>query len=134
MLRALVATVAASLAGGVFAQPGPCMPERGATRAQGGGYTVHFVASPSPVVDRHFTLNFTVCAADRTASPEEILVDARMPSHGHGMNYRPTITNLGNGRYRAEGLMFHMSGRWELAFVVKEAGATRKIIHVLVLK
>ncbi len=54
-----------------------------------------------------------------------------MPSHGHGMNYRPTLTALGAGRYRAEGLMLHMSGVWELAFIVRDAGMSERITHTL---
>jgi hypothetical protein len=45
-------------------------------------------------------------------------VDATMPEHQHGMNYRPRLVDLGSGRWRAEGLMFHMAGRWELRFDV----------------
>ena len=35
------------------------------------------------------------------------------------MNYRPTVASRGKGLYRAEGLMFHMSGRWEFVFEVR---------------
>ena len=41
-------------------------------------------------------------------------VDAHMPEHRHGMNYRSTLQPLGGGRWRAEGLLWHMPGRWEL--------------------
>ena len=37
------------------------------------------------------------------------------------MNYRPSVTPQGAGRYRAEGLMFHMPGRWELVFEWRDA-------------
>ncbi|MFM9578004.1 hypothetical protein, partial [Streptomyces turgidiscabies] len=33
--------------------------------------------------------------------------DARMPIHGHGLNYRPRIATTGPGRYRIEGVLFH---------------------------
>jgi hypothetical protein len=39
-----------------------------------------------------------------------------MPEHRHGMNYAPSLQALGDGRWRAEGLLWHMSGRWELRF------------------
>jgi hypothetical protein len=39
-----------------------------------------------------------------------------MPEHRHGMNYKPGIRPVGAGRFRAEGLMFHMPGRWEFVF------------------
>jgi hypothetical protein len=48
--------------------------------------------------------------------PVALRVDADMPAHRHGMNYRTTVTALGDGRFRAEGLMFHMAGRWRLLF------------------
>ena len=39
-----------------------------------------------------------------------------MPAHRHGMNYRATVSTLSPGVYRAEGLMFHMPGRWRVIF------------------
>jgi hypothetical protein len=41
-------------------------------------------------------------------------VDASMPEHRHGMNYKPTFTAVGEGRWRVEGMVWHMAGRWEL--------------------
>lgn len=51
-----------------------------------------------------------------------VRVDATMPEHRHGMNYRPTVRPLGEGRWRAEGLLWHMAGRWELAIEVENGG------------
>ena len=51
-----------------------------------------------------------------------IRVDATMLEHRHGMNYRPSVKSLGEGRWRAEGLLWHMSGRWELAIEVDNGG------------
>ena len=76
------------------------------------------------VVGRHFVLALQVCPADATLTR----VDATMPAHRHGMNYRPSITPLGGGRWRADGLMFHMAGRWELRFdIVDAAGRTERL-------
>ena len=36
--------------------------------------------------------------------------------HKHGMNYRATVKPLGQGRYTADGLMFHMPGKWRFVF------------------
>jgi cytochrome c peroxidase len=52
------------------------------------------------------------------APPKTLKVDAHMPEHRHGMNYAPKVTALGPGRWRAEGLMLHMPGKWEFVFVV----------------
>jgi hypothetical protein len=48
--------------------------------------------------------------------PSQLRIDAVMPQHRHGMNYRPTVAALGDGRFRAEGLLLHMPGLWEFSF------------------
>ncbi len=73
---------------------------------------------PAPVpLAQFFTLELAACARDgnEVKAPR---VDATMPQHGHGMNYRPTVESLGDGRFRASGLLLHMPGRWQLSFVV----------------
>ena len=47
-----------------------------------------------------------------------------MPAHRHGMNYKPTVRALGQGRFVADGLMLHMPGQWRLWFELdSSAGA-----------
>jgi hypothetical protein len=41
-------------------------------------------------VGQFFTMDVITCRASGTV--ETIIVDAQMPAHGHGMNYRPTAT------------------------------------------
>ena len=77
----------------------------------------HVIAwrAPQPLpLAEFFSLELAACARDGTVEPPR--VDATMPEHGHGMNYRPRVTALGAGRYRAEGLLLHMPGRWQLSF------------------
>ena len=50
-----------------------------------------------------------------------------MPEHRHGMNYAPEVKPLGPGRWRAEGLMLHMPGKWEFVFEVRAAGTTDRL-------
>lgn len=75
---------------------------------------------PPIVVGRHFTIQVRLCPADAVLAR----VDATMPAHRHGMNYRPTVKPLGDGRWHVEGLMFHMPGAWELRLDVQSAGHT----------
>jgi hypothetical protein len=63
-----------------------------------------------------------------------VRVDARMPEHRHGMNYRPTITATGEGRYRAEGLMLHMAGKWELVFELRDKDSVQRVTQTLLLE
>jgi cytochrome c peroxidase len=59
------------------------------------------------------------CAKPGHALPDELKLDALMPEHKHGMNYAPAVKRLGPGRWRAEGLMFHMPGKWQLVFELR---------------
>ena len=43
------------------------------------------------------------------------------------MNYKPEITDLGQGRYQAKGLLFHMPGRWEFAVTVTSGGTPTRL-------
>jgi cytochrome c peroxidase len=47
------------------------------------------------------------------------------------MNYAPTLKPLGPGRWRAEGLMLHMPGRWEFVFEVRAAGVTDRLANTI---
>ena len=99
------------------------LPGASAQKVQSGKYLVLYRTQPSPLkVGQHFALEFAVCPA-----PESVRVDATMPEHRHGMNYRPTITGSGEGPYRADGLMFHMAGRWELVFELRSGGKTERV-------
>jgi hypothetical protein len=80
--------------------------------------------TPALKLGEHFAVEFAVCPA-----PESVRVDAWMPDHRHGMNYKPTVVALGGGRYRAEGLMFHMGGRWEFVFELRSDGRTERLAH-----
>ncbi len=95
-----------------------------------GPVQVRWRAEPKTIaVGEPFVLLLTVCPANAQLR----FVDATMPEHRHGMNYRPSITPLGEGRWRAEGLLWHMSGRWELMLDVQHAGATHKLRQSVVL-
>ncbi len=47
-------------------------------------------------------------------------VSGGMPEHDHGLATAPRVTEeLGDGRYRLDGLRFHMAGEWELVVEVR---------------
>lgn len=85
-----------------------------------------------PPVGQFFVLEVQACAAGADGAlpgPGELAVDATMPAHRHGMNYRPRVLSLGPGRWRVEGLMFHMPGLWRLSFELGSGSATRRLAH-----
>ncbi len=72
-----------------------------------------------PRVRKRFTLEVQVApAGDRSAAVCALLIDAQMPEHLHGMNVAPTIVldapSPSGSHATAEGMLFHMSGRWEV--------------------
>ena len=95
---------------------------------EGASYRIAWRTAPSPIpTGQHFAMDVTVCPRGKAPLPRSLRVDAGMPEHKHGMNYRPTVSARGGGRYRVEGMLFHMSGRWEIAFDVASSSATQRI-------
>jgi hypothetical protein len=78
---------------------------------------------------QHFALDVQLCDKSGISAARLHKADATMPEHRHGMNYRPAITPLGDGRFRVEGMMLHMAGRWELAFEVQSGKELMRLTH-----
>lgn len=95
-------------------------------------YRLVFAPAPTPwQAGRHFALDIVVCPAAGAVMPQALKVDADMPAHRHGMNYRPTVQALGDGRFRAEGLLLHMPGRWRFTFDIDADGRALRLQHAL---
>ena len=103
-----------------------CTPALQGTALESPRYVLVFREQPI-AVGSHFALDIAVCAKPGNPLPRNIKVDAQMPEHRHGMNYAPSLKPLGPGRWRAEGLMFHMPGRWEFVFELDAAGKTDRL-------
>lgn len=100
-------------------------PPAGAQEISEGPLRVAWLAQPKPVVGRPFLLKIFVCPADL----ELVRVDAQMPEHRHGMNYRTSLKHLGQGHWQAQGLLWHMSGRWELSLDVQHPGGQQRFLQ-----
>ena len=101
-------------------------------------FSSHYMVAfrPDPIrieVGEPFSLLFNACT--KSGNPAELVaVDAQMPEHKHGMNYRPTIVSLGSGRYRVEGMVFHMPGRWEINIDVRAGEESERLSHEFIVK
>ena len=96
------------------------------------GTSIAWRTDPDPLrVDSHFALEIRACAREAITA---IAVDAQMPEHRHGMNYKPTLTRSGAEGWRAEGLLFHMPGKWEITFVVTTAQGAQRYLHAMLLR
>ncbi len=56
-------------------------------------------------------------------------VSGGMPEHDHGLPTRPRVTeDLGDGKYRVDGLRFHMRGYWEIEITIRSDDETSIVI------
>ncbi|MBV9833350.1 MAG: FixH family protein [Alphaproteobacteria bacterium] len=95
-------------------------------------YRIAWRVRPDPIaVSEPFALEISVCANPGAEPVESIAVDAVMPEHRHGMNYRPSVIDGPDGRYLVEGMLFHMPGTWRLIFDVRAGGATEQLTQDL---
>ncbi len=99
----------------------------------------HFTVSIAPEVAdfQHNSLHAwiaTVTSPD--GAPVEnarIDVDGGMPAHGHGLPTSPQMTRyLGDGRYKIEGVQFHMQGKWEFKLSITAGDISDSVTFELV--
>jgi hypothetical protein len=91
------------------------LPDRAGTALNDGTVGLAWQAVPAPIeVSRPFQLQVRLCPSQARL----LRVDATMPEHRHGMNYRPSVRALGGDLWQVDGMLWHMSGRWELRFDV----------------
>ena len=110
----LAALLAAPALHAADADCGAALDAQHRRHVEGANLRLAWAPQPAPLRSgRHFALDIVVCPGQAVLTA----VDADMPAHRHGMNYRPSLKALGNGRYRADGLLLHMPGRWRLSFV-----------------
>jgi len=113
-----------------------------ACESPGSGYarleSQHFIlwtaTLPAQVpIGAEFALDAVLCAKGEV-KPETIRFDAWMPAHRHGMNSRPSVKAMSGGRWRAEGFLFHMPGRWQFTFEIDTSQGRERLTHELVLE
>jgi YtkA-like protein len=134
MIAAHAAALLAAALAAVACAAQPCGGDLVGTRhlVENARYAIAYTTAPDPIpVGQHFVVEFAVCTRGGARPPQSVRVDASMPEHKHGMNYRPGVTTIRPGAYRAEGLLFHMPGRWEITFDVVAGNTTERLTDIL---
>ena len=112
-----------------------CPDLAGAAKVESERYLLAYRTTPEKIaVGQHFSIDLAVCPKGGQPTPESLRVDAFMPEHRHGMNYRATVKPADSGRYLGEGFMFHMPGRWEFLFEVRSGGKTDRVTRSVTLE
>jgi hypothetical protein len=127
---ALIAAVAALVFGVPTAACEPASIGTAAARVNGASFVLLWQPQPALRTGEFFSVLLSVCARS-ARTIDTVRVDATMPAHRHGMNYRPTLKALGAGRFEAAGLLLYMPGRWEFAFDIA-AGSRRESLRAQV--
>lgn len=94
-----------------------------------GGTVVAYRTKPAKIaVGKPFSIEVVACVdGEKQAAPSSIKVDAGMPMHGHGMNYKPAERKLAPGHSAFDGMVFHMPGKWQFTFDVYEGDKRQRL-------
>jgi len=94
---------------------------------EGGDFSVTLRQSGGATIplNEHFSLEVSIASGNGSDLDEDIQIvtDANMPAHQHGMLTKPETTKTGADRFRVDGMLFHMSGNWVIT--VDVSGAIR---------
>ena len=107
-----------------------CEATGGARRVEGRDVVLAFKTRPAKIkVGELFAVDLAVCPKKGTV--RGIGVDASMPEHKHGMNYKPTVKKNPTDGFTATGMMFHMPGRWQFAFAVDSTAGRERLLDTV---
>jgi hypothetical protein len=107
-----------------------CEAVAGARRVEGRDVVLAFKTRPAKIkVGELFAVDVAVCPKKGTV--KGISVDASMPEHKHGMNYKPTVKKNATEGFTATGLMFHMPGRWQFEFAVESSAGRERLLNTV---
>lgn len=102
-----------------------------------GNYIVEYRTHPNPIpVNEMFEMRITVREQLKQSPARNVSleVDAGMSVHNHGMNTKPVVERLPSGQFSVRGMLFHMTGRWELIFLIKRGIISDKAEQVVYIR
>ncbi len=85
------------------------------------------IVSEKIEIGKPFSVDIVVCDKAQKAI-DRVTIDASMPAHKHGMNYRPVVKKLNNNSFRGEHMLFHMPGVWRIDFAAFQNGEISRMM------
>ncbi|MDQ1850749.1 FixH family protein [Gemmobacter fulvus] len=70
---------------------------------------------------------FEIAIVDSSGAPvagATVVFSGGMPGHGHGFPTAPTVSEIGGGLYKLEGVKFSMGGAWEINLTISADSKT----------
>jgi hypothetical protein len=91
---------------------------------------VSYESSLDPIeINRIHTWTLAVTRDGEPVEGAVLTVTGGMPAHDHGLPTAPRVTaELGDGRYKLEGLRFHMRGYWEVSVEIASGGTRDTVV------
>ncbi len=90
-------------------------------RSADGTYLIALKIPDQPPLNQEITVEGIVSrAGEPISTAAEVHFDGGMPHHGHGLAVPVETSRIASSGFRAEGVRFHMSGRWLITLDVKE--------------
>lgn len=101
-----------------------------------GSTAVAYRTNPEKIaVGKPFSIEVVACLdGEKRMAPSRIRVDAGMPMHGHGMNYKPSEKKLGPGHSTFDGMVFHMPGNWQITFDVFDGDTRQRLTEKVTIR
>ncbi len=94
-------------------------------------YSVHLEPTKTIQVGDAVSIKMTFCGD--TAPNTSLSLDATMPAHGHGTNYKHEHSiearSANTVQYLVEGVVLHMPGQWQWEVEVRAGGARETLTH-----
>jgi len=98
-------------------------------KTTGKSYALAMETNPTPIqVGKVFSARLHICDHQARPFTGRLKAGATMPLHKHGMNYRPSVSVLGDGKFRLDGYVFHMPGMWQFSFDLKASDGTERLL------
>ena len=131
--RMIWALAAAALPGAVIACEVTLEPDT--LHAEDQAYELALETIPAPIaVSKPFAVKLQICRKEGTAYTGRVDVDAVMPAHRHGMNYKPALETGSDGVITGSGFVFHMPGRWQFQVRLSEGDQISRLTADYLLK
>jgi len=97
-------------------------------------YSVLITPSLSSLpLNQYFDMTVDVRSEFQKALPYsvDLMIDAGMRAHNHGMNVKPIIERMSDNKFKVKGMLFHMPGEWFIKSIVKR-GVMQDILETTV--
>ena len=85
-------------------------------------FSIQVASDPNPAIRGVNKIEYTLSSTSSSLDGLTLTVVPWMPSHGHGTSVKPTIQDLGGGKFEIDDVLFFMPGTWELRTTIEPTG------------